>query len=205
MNSSNTTLLEQAQEDSNKVVQVASVPSSQSTVDKQQPSAATADIVTSGYVPNSILVKEHDAMIADLLEKKHGDNLIFDTDKKQWRAFCNGMWCGPEEAEKLIWWDYNRLIIDINEGKYPNLSIGREKWLTSSMNQGKRSAVMKDVETITARGGSDLDAKQDLIGIQDMVYDIQAKGVRPALASDLIFKSLGTTYDPSALDRKSVA
>ena len=195
MNSSNTTLPEQTQEDRNKVAQVASVPSSQSAPLPTE----TTEVITSNYVPDSILVNEHGAMIADLLSKKHGDNLIFDADKKQWRAFCNGMWCGPEEATKLIWWDYNRLIIDIYERKYPDLPIGGEKWLTSSMNQGKRSAVMKDVETITARGADDLDAKQDLIGIQDMVYDIQAKEVRPALASDLVFKSLGTTHEPNAL------
>ena len=127
MNSSNTTLPEQTQEDRNKVAQVASVPSSQSAPLPTE----TTEVITSNYVPDSILVNEHGAMIADLLSKKHGDNLIFDADKKQWRVFDNGMWCGPEEARKLIWWDYNRLIIDINERKYPNLSIGRKDWLTS--------------------------------------------------------------------------
>jgi len=190
---------ELTQEDRSNIVQIAPVPSSQSTAVKQQLPTATTGIVSSGYVPSSMFVDEHDAIIAVLLARKHGDNLIFDADKKQWRVFCNGMWCGPEEARRLIWWDYNRLIIDIYEHKYPDLPIGNEEWLTNSMNRSKRAAVMKDVEILTARGGSDLDAKQDLIGIQDMVYDIQVKGVRPALASDLVFKSLGTIHEPNAL------
>ena len=94
MNSSNTHLPEHTQEDSNKVAQVASVPSSQSAPLPTE----TTEVITSNYVPDSILVNEHGAMIADLLSKKHGDNLIFDADKKQWRAFCNGMWCGQSPA-----------------------------------------------------------------------------------------------------------
>jgi putative DNA primase/helicase len=194
----NLSLSQQTQEDSNKVPQITSVTSSQNAPVKQQLSTETMEVIASNYVPDSILVKEHDAIVAELLAHKHGDSLIFDADKKQWRVFSNGIWCGPEEAGRLIWKYYNRLILDIYEHKYPDLPIGGEDWLTSSMNRGKRSAVMKDVETITARGADDLDTKQDLIGIQDMVYDIQHKGIRPALASDLIFKSLGTTYDPGA-------
>lgn len=198
MNVSNTNLAEQTeptQDSSDKVAQVASVPRSPA---KQQLPTETAEVITSDYVPDSILVNEHDAIVAELLAHKHGDNLIFDADQKQWKVFSNGMWCGTEEAGRLIWKYYNRLIVDIDERKYPDLPIGGEDWLTSSMNRGKRSAVMKDVETITARGTSDLDANPNLIGIQNMVYDIQVKGVRPALASDLVFKSLGTTYEPSA-------
>lgn len=141
---------------------------------------------------------EHDAIIAKLLADKHGENLIFNGSRKQWRLFRDGMWIKPEVSEKMIWGCYNNLIIDIYQKKYPDLAIGGEEWLTKSMNQGKRSSVMKDVQTLTKIAAEDMDANSNLIGIQNMVYDIDEKKVRPALASDLVFKSLGTTYDANA-------
>lgn len=157
-----------------------------------------AAVVPSENKPTGMFEAEHDAIIARLLADKHGDNLIFDANKKQWRVFNDGMWAKAETSEKLLWGYYNRLIIDIYEGKYPHLPIGTEGWLASSMNHGKRSSVMKDVQSIKKLAAEDMDADQNLIGIQDMVYDIQKREVRPAVATDLVFKSLATTYDRDA-------
>lgn len=195
----NSSLAEQTQEDSNKVAQSDSVPSSQSAPVKQQLPTETTEVITSNYVPDSFLVDEHDAMIADLIAEEHGENLLFDTTTKQWRVFSGGMWCEAEEAERMVLGFYWKVILDISNRKYSNLLIGDPKWLKSAMNQSKASSALKIVQVLTAKGAKSLDANPNLIGIQDIVYDIQHKGVRPALASDLIFKSLGTTYDPGAL------
>jgi putative DNA primase/helicase len=195
MNSSNTHLTEQTQEDNNEVAQITSVPSSQNAPLPTE----TTEVITSNYVPDSFLVDEHDAMIADLIAEEHGENLLFDTTTKQWRVFSGGMWCEAEEAERMVWGFYCKVILDINNQKYSDLLIGDPKWLKSAMNQSKASSALKIVQVLTAKGAKSLDANPNLIGIQDIVYDIQHNGVRPALASDLIFKSLGTTHDSGAL------
>ena len=192
-------LAEQTQEYGNKVAQITSVPSSQNAPVKQQLPTETTEVITSNYVPDSFLVDEHDAMIADLIAEEHGENLLFDTTTKQWRVFSGGMWCEAEEAERMVWGFYCKVILDINNQKYSRLLIGDPKWLKSAMNQSKASSALKIVQVLTAKGAKSLDANPNLIGIQGMVYNIQHKGVRPALASDLIFKSLGTTHDSGAL------
>lgn len=145
-----------------------------------------------------MLEAEHDAMLAKLLTEKHGDNLIFDATRKQWRVFKDGMWLTTEQSDGQLWGYYNQLIMDINNGQYPDLPIGTDKWLIKSMNQGKRSSVLKDVMSLSQVGIDAIDADLSLIGIQDNVYDIQSKTLRPARASDLAFKSLGTNYDAGA-------
>jgi putative DNA primase/helicase len=66
------------------------------------------------------------------------------------------------------------------------------------MNQSKQGSVLKIVQTLTAQGIEKLDANPNLIGIQDMVYEIDSTIPRSALAADLVFKSLGTTFDSDA-------
>ncbi|MDC0404222.1 phage/plasmid primase, P4 family [Porticoccaceae bacterium] len=146
----------------------------------------------------TMLKDEHDAMIATLLAEKHGDNLIFDATRTQWRVFKDRIWLTTEKSDRLLWGYYNQLIMDINDGQYPHLPIGTDKWLVKSMNHGKRSSVLKDVQSLTKVGIDEQDANLNLIGVQENVYDIQTKAVRPAKASDLVFKSLGTNFDADA-------
>lgn len=153
---------------------------------------------TSDYVPGSFLVDEHDAMIADLIVEENGENLIFDTTTKQWRVFSNGMWCEAEDAERMVWGFYCKVIVDIGNRKYANIQIGDPKWLKNAMNQSKASAALKIVQVLRARGAKSLDANPNLIGIQDMIYEIDSNLVRPAKASDFIFNSVSPVYDASA-------
>ena len=147
---------------------------------------------------DNLLIDEHDAMVADLLVKKHGDNLIYDTSLKEWKVFCNGIWIEAEDAARKVLEYYYRIVLDISDHKYPQYQIGDAKWLKSVMNQNKASAVLKYVEILTAKGIKSMNADHNLIGIQDVVYEIDANTTRPARAKDLVFKSLGTHFDPSA-------
>ena len=147
----------------------------------------------------ALYINEHDAIIADLLVKKHGENLIYDTAKKQWRVFIDGVWIEAEAAERAVTQQfYWPLIVDIAAQKYFELGIGTSKWLTKSMNQGTTSSVLKIVKILTAKGTLELDTDHNLIGIQNQVYDINNTKARPAAAADLVFKSVGTTYEPTA-------
>lgn len=158
------------------------------------------DVSTSkpGTASRNILRGEHDAIIAELLVKKHGNNLIFDTSKGQWKVFSDGTWIEAEDAARMVLGFYYRIILDIADNHYPDLEIGDEKWLKKQMNQGKYGSVSKLVQVLVAQGIDKLNANHNLIGIRDMVYDISTNTCRPAVASDLVTKSLATNFDAQA-------
>jgi putative DNA primase/helicase len=160
--------------------------------------AAPTTGVNTDQITEKLLDGEHDIIIAELLVAKHKDNILFDTSRKEWKVFQNGVWHEAEDAANLVWDFYYQIILDIFHGEYPEIEAGEPKWLKNQMNQSKVNAVLKVVQIRTAKGVKKLNANHNLIGIQDSVFDIEAGSVRPAVASDLVMKSLGTTYDPDA-------
>ena len=145
-----------------------------------------------------IYVDEHEAIIAEMLYIKHHDNLIFDTSKAEWAVFTDGIWLKAEEAAKVLYEYYCQMILDISRSQYPEINIGNAKWLKSTMNHGKFRSTLKILELKTAKGVDKLNGAHSLIGIEGNVYDIEAKQARSAEAKDLVFKSLGTSYDSTA-------
>ncbi|NRP10609.1 MULTISPECIES: phage/plasmid primase, P4 family [unclassified Marinobacterium] len=160
--------------------------------------ATKADLELADHNQTEMLEGKHDSMIAELIIKEHGENIVFDNSKKQWRVFSNGAWIGAEDARRMLIAFHKEIISNIADYKYPHLNIVDEKWLTSAMNTSKIAAVRKIVEEEKALSMDKLDADHNLIGIQDRVYDIAEGSSRPALASDLVMKSLGTSFDPDA-------
>ena len=160
--------------------------------------ATNSDLELAEHNQTEMLEGKHDSMIAELIIKEHGENIVFDNSKKQWRVFSNGSWIGTEDARRMLIAFHKEIISNIADYKYPHLNIVDEKWLSSAMNTSKIAAVRKIVEEEKALSMDKLDADHNLIGIQDQVYDIAKGSSRPALASDLVMKSLGTTYDPDA-------
>lgn len=160
------------------------------------------DIKNSQNVATSIqrpmLEGEHDAMIAKLFVEKHTDNIVFDTSRKEWKVFQDGIWLQSEDAEKLIFHFYYQLILDIDNNAYQNLPTFSRVWLCKQMNRGNLSSALKIVQVMTAIGINKLNAKHNLIGIQEKVFDCETVSMRPAQASDLVMKSLGTNYDENA-------
>jgi putative DNA primase/helicase len=154
--------------------------------------------VNTDQITEKLLDGEHNIIIAELLVAKHKDNILFDTTRKEWKVFQNGVWHEAEDAANLVWDFYYQIILDIFHGEYPEIEAGEPTWLKSQMNQSKVNAVLKVVQIRTAKGVKKLNANHNLIGIQDLVYDIAAGSIRPAVASDLVMKSLGTTYDHEA-------
>lgn len=179
------------------------VTSTENSNTDQPPSASAIDkpalaIATSNYVPDTFHVDEHDAIIADLIVKENGENLIFDTTTKQWRVFSNGLWYEAEDAERMVWGFYCKVILDISNRKYEKIQIGDPKWLKNAMNQSKASAALKIVQVLRAKGAKSLDANPNLIGIQEMIYEIDSQLVRAAKAADYMFKTVSPTYDANA-------
>ena len=160
---------------------------------------APTNVVNTDLITEKLLDGEHNIIIAELLVAKHKDNILFDTSRKEWKVFQNGVWHEAEDATNLVWDFYYQIILDIFHGEYPEIEAGEPNWLKSQMNQSKVNSVLKVVQIRTAKGVKKLNANHNLIGIQDMVYDIEAESTRPAVASDLVMKSLGTTYDPDAI------
>ncbi len=160
--------------------------------------ATNSDLELADHNQTEMLEGKHDSMIAELIIKEHGENIVFDNSKKQWRVFSNGAWIGAEDARRMLIAFHKEIISNIADYKYPHLNIVDEKWLTSAMNTSKIAAVRKIVEEEKALSMDKLDADHNLIGIQDQVYDIAEGSSRPAFASDLVMKSLGTNYDPEA-------
>lgn len=154
--------------------------------------------VNTAQITEKLLDGEHNIMIAELLVAKHKDNILFDTTRKEWKVFQNGVWHEAEDAENLVWDFYYQIILDIFHGEYPEIEASDPAWLKKQMNQSKVNAVLKVVQIRTAKGVKKLNANHNLIGIQDSVYDIEAGSARPACASDLVMKSLGTSFDPKA-------
>ena len=160
--------------------------------------ATNNDLELSKHNQTEMLEGKHDSMIAELIIQEHGENIVFDNSKKQWRVFSNGTWIGAEDARRMLVTFHKEIISNIADYKYPHLNIVDEKWLTSAMNRSKIKAVRELVEEQQALSIDEIDADHNLIGIQDQVYDITEGSSRPALASDLVMKSLGTNYEPEA-------
>lgn len=160
--------------------------------------ATNNDLELTDHNETSMLEGKHDSMIAELIIKEHGENIVFDNTKKQWRVFSNGTWIAAEDARRMLVAFHAEIISNIADNKYPHLDIVDEKWLTSAMNRSKIKAVRELIEEQKAIGPDKIDASHNLLGIEEKVYDIKAGSIRPAVASDLVMKSLGTTYDPEA-------
>lgn len=145
-----------------------------------------------------IFVEEHEAIIAKLFLIKHGDNVLFNTSLSQWAVFVDGVWLQAEKANKVIYEYYCQLILDISKNEYPNLQIGKSDWLKTVMNYSKFKSVLKILEIKTAIAITEFNSKHELFGIQGHVFDIDTLHLRNAQASDLVFKTLGTSYDETA-------
>ena len=98
----------------------------------------------------------------------------------------------------LIYEYYCQLILDISKNEYPTLQIGKSDWLKTVMNYSKFKSVLKIIEIKTAIAVTELNSKYELFGIQGHVFDIDTQHLRNAQASDLVFKTLGTSYDEAA-------
>lgn len=141
----------------------------------------------------------NDTTISDLIIEEYGDNIIYDSTKKQWRVFSAGRWQEPDESYRIILSFYDAIVLNISNGAYHNRNIVVEsKWLNNAMNQSKKAAILKLVQAAKALESKHFDANPNLIGISDLVYDIQAGAARAAAGTDLVLKSLGTTYDANA-------
>jgi len=145
-----------------------------------------------------IFVDEHEAIIAELFLINHGENLVFNTSVSQWAVFVEGVWLQAEKANKVIYEYYCELILDISKNKYPALPIGESDWLKKVMNHSKFKSVLKILEIKTAIAVTELNSKHELFGIQDHVFDIDTQQSRNAQASDLVFKTVGTSFDETA-------
>ena len=145
-----------------------------------------------------IFVEEHEAIIAKLFLIKHVDNVLFNTSVSEWAVFVDGVWLQAEKANKVIYEYYCQLILDISKNEYPNLQIGKSDWLKTVMNYSKFKSVLKILEIKTAIAITEFNSKHELFGIQGHVFDIDTQHLRNAQASDLVFKTLGTSYDETA-------
>lgn len=142
---------------------------------------------------------QHDSTIATLIIDEYGKDIVYDSSNSQWRVFTRGRWQDPNVSHStLIDW-YDAVIVNISKGKYyHNGIVGSPNWLQSAMSQSKKSAILKLVQVKCAMDAKYFDDKPNLVGIQDLVYDMSTHKVRPALGTDLVTKSVGTTYDPRA-------
>lgn len=160
----------------------------QSSVQTQQ----TANTVTKLGGPN-------DTTISDLIVEEYGDTIIYDSTKDQWRVFDAGRWQEPDESYRKVLAFYDTVILRISKGAYHNRNfVVDSKWLNNAMNQNKKTSILKLVKAAKAMERKHFDANPNLIGIGDLVYDIEAAAVRKAQGTDLVLKSLGTTYDANA-------
>lgn len=142
---------------------------------------------------------QHDTTIASLITDEYGKNIIYDSSNSHWRVFDQGIWQEPNPSLRLMMGYYDKVILNINNGKYFHKGIvGSPDWLKQAMSQSKKSAILRLVQTSQAMEHKYFDDKPHLIGIQDMVFDMNTNGVRPAIGEDLVTKSLGTNYDASA-------
>jgi putative DNA primase/helicase len=90
-------------------------------------------------------------------------------------------------------------VLDLKRQAQAGSSISMSmKWLNQAMNHASQRSVLKLVEKQLAQGIHKLDANPDLIGIKGYVYELTTGTVRPALGQDLVFKTVGTSYDADA-------
>lgn len=143
----------------------------------------------------------NDTTIAEAFVGRHGANIIYDTAHSQWRVFDDGYWRDAEDAKKLVIDFYKGIVKDLPPLiKHEDFLVTEnpDRWINKAMNGSTQNAVLRIVRDRLGEDIKNLDSNADLIGIQDMVYEISTSVARKAEAKDRVFKSLGTQYDPSA-------
>ena len=146
----------------------------------------------------------HDTGNAQRLLDWHGADLRYVRETREWISWSGAAWnrdSGQLRVIELAKDAANRGLAEVQDQPSPDAQKALARHLINSLNLGRLEAAVgaaRSVPTV-AISAAQLDAQRELVGTLDGgVLNLLTDQHRPATRSDLITRSLGCGFDPSA-------